>query len=102
MLGRHPHYLPEPISIFMSLPEWTIPVLIGIDVLVFLYGIRMAVIGKKTYGWFLALAFLLFCLKEALPYNGVALSTPVALVFTIAGIASALFAFYLIAKSLPS
>ncbi|ABS56709.1 hypothetical protein Mboo_2195 [Methanoregula boonei 6A8] len=86
----------------MTLPAWVTPILIGIDVLIFLYGIRMAVIGKKTYGWFLALAFLLFCLKEALPYNGMALSTTVALVLTIAGLASALFAFYLIAKSLPS
>jgi hypothetical protein len=86
----------------MTLPAWVTPILIGIDVLIFLYGIRMAMIGKKTYGWFLALAFLLFCLKEALPYNGMALSTTVALVLTIAGLASALFAFYLIAKSLPS
>jgi hypothetical protein len=86
----------------MILPEWVIPILIGIDVLVFLYGIRLAVIGKKTYGWFLALAFLLFCLKEALPYNGVILSTTVVLGLTLAGIASALFAFYLIAKSLSS
>jgi hypothetical protein len=86
----------------MSLPEWSIPVLIGIDVLVFLYGIRLAVIGKKMYGWFLALAFFLFCLKEALPYNGMILVPSVALVITVAGIASALYAFYLIAKSLPS
>ena len=86
----------------MTLPEWVTPVLIGIDVLVFLYGIRMAVIGKKTYGWFLALAFLLFCLREALPYNGVALSTTIALILTIAGIASALVAFYLLARALPS
>jgi len=85
----------------MILPEWAMPVLIGIDVLVFLYGIRIAVIGKKTYGWFLALAFLLFCLKEALPYNGIAMSVPVALGITLAGIVSALFAFYLIAKGLP-
>lgn len=86
----------------MILPEWATPVLIGIDVLVFLYGIRIAVIGKKTYGWFLALAFLLFGLKEALPYNGLALTVPVALGLTLAGIASALFAFYLIATSLSS
>ena len=86
----------------MILPAWVTPVLIGIDVLVFLYGIRVAVIGKKTYGWFLALAFLLFCIKEALPFNGVSLSPAAALVLSVAGIASALYAFYLITKSLHS
>jgi len=86
----------------MILPAWVPPLLIGIDVLVFLFGIRMAVIGKKTYGWFLALAFFLFCLKEALPYNGVFLSPALSLAVDVAALASALYAFYLIAKSLPS
>ncbi|HVP97526.1 hypothetical protein [Methanoregula sp.] len=86
----------------MTLPDWFTLVLIGIDVLVFMVGIRAAVIGKKMYGWFLALAFFLFCVKEALPFNGVAISPAAALVLSVAGIASALYAFYLIAKSLPS
>jgi hydrogenase/urease accessory protein HupE len=86
----------------MILPRWFTPVLIGIDVLVVIYGLRVAVTGKKKYGWLLALAFFLFCLKEVLPYNGVDLPSFTILVLTAAGLASALCAFYLLIKSLPS
>ena len=86
----------------MILPRWFTPVLIGIDVLVVIYGLRVAVTGKKTYGWVLALAFFLFGLKEVLPYNGVDLPPITVLVLTVAGLASALCAFYLLIKSLPS
>ena len=55
----------------MTLSEWYTPLLIGIDVLVVIYGLRVAFTEKKTYGWFLALAFFLFGIKEVLPYNGV-------------------------------
>ncbi len=57
----------------MILPGWFTPVLIGIDVLVVIYGLRVAVTEKKTYGWLLALAFFLFGAKEVLPYNGISL-----------------------------
>ena len=57
----------------MILPDWFTPVLIGIDVLVVIYGLRVAVTEKKTYGWLLAFAFFLFGVKEVLPYNGVSL-----------------------------
>ncbi len=86
----------------MFLPDWFTPVLIGIDVLVVIYGLRAAVTGKKTYGWFLALAFFLFGLKEILPYNGITLPPAPVLALSVAGLASALFAFYLLVKSLPS
>ncbi|WP_292427017.1 hypothetical protein [Methanoregula sp.] len=86
----------------MILPEWFTPVLIGIDVLVVIYGLRVAVTEKKTYGWFLALAFFLFGVKEVLPYNGITLPPVLALVISVAGLASALCAFYLLVKSLPS
>jgi hydrogenase/urease accessory protein HupE len=86
----------------MILPGWVSPVLIGIDVLVVIYGLRVAFTEKKTYGWFLALAFFLFCVKEMLPYNGITLPSTIALVISVAGLASALYAFYLLSKSLPS
>jgi hypothetical protein len=86
----------------MFLPDWATPVLIGIDVLVVIYGLRAAIAGKKMFGWFLALAFFLFGLKEVLPYNGIILSSAVDLGISVAGLASALYAFYLITKSLPS
>jgi NAD/NADP transhydrogenase beta subunit len=86
----------------MTLSAWYTPLLIGIDVLVILYGLRVAVTEKKTYGWFLALAFFLFGIKEVLPYNGVSLPSALALFLSVAGLASALCAFYLLAKSLPS
>ncbi|MFA5237746.1 MAG: hypothetical protein WC362_07835, partial [Methanoregula sp.] len=66
------------------------------------YGLRVAFTEKKTYGWFLALAFFLFGVKEMLPYNGVDLPNLIALGLSVAGLASALCAFYLLAKSLPS
>ena len=86
----------------MILPGWFTPVLIGIDVLVVIYGLRVAVTEKKTYGWLLALAFFLFGVKEVLPYNGVSLPAVPALVLSVAGLAAALCAFYLLVKSLPS
>ncbi|MFZ1128958.1 hypothetical protein [Methanoregula sp.] len=86
----------------MILPGWFTPVLIGIDVLVVIYGLRVAVTEKKTYGWLLALAFFLFGAKEVLPYNGISLPPVPALVLSIAGLAAALSAFYLLIKSLPS
>lgn len=86
----------------MSLSDLLIPVIIGVDVLVVIYGLRVAVTGKKTYGWFLAIAFFLFGLKEILPYNGIAIPPTAALVISAAGLLSALWAFYLFFKSLPS
>ncbi len=86
----------------MILPDWVIPILIGIDVLVVIYGLRVAITKKQTYGWFIALAFFLFGLKEVLPYNGIAIPSTIALVMSVAGLAFALCAFYLIGKSLPS
>jgi hypothetical protein len=86
----------------MFLPDWFTPILIGIDVLVVIYGTRVAITGKKMYGWFLALAFFLFGLKEVLPYNGIILSPAIDLGVSVAGLAFALYAFYLITKSLPS
>jgi len=86
----------------MILPDWVSPVLIGIDVLVVIYGLRVAFTEKKTYGWFLALAFFLFGVKEVLPYNGIIISQTIALVISVAGLASVLYAFYLLSKSLPS
>ena len=66
----------------MTLSEWYTPLLIGIDVLVMIYGLRVAFTEKKTYGWFLALAFFLFGIKEVLPYNGVIIpSVPCAVSF---------------------
>ncbi|MFA5331677.1 MAG: hypothetical protein WC342_04805 [Methanoregula sp.] len=85
----------------MTQSGWLAPVLIGIDVLVILYGLRVAVMEKRTYGWFLAMAFFLFGLKEILVYNGIPLPDPVALVLAVAGLAFALVAFYLLAKTLP-
>jgi len=86
----------------MSLSDWLVPVLIGIDVLVVVYGLRVAVTENKIYGWFLALAFFLFGTKEILPYNGIVIPTIAGLVIAVAGLASALYAFYLLSKSLPS
>ncbi len=86
----------------MILPDWFTPVLIGIDVLVVIYGLRVAVTEKKTYGWLLALAFFLFGVKEVLPYNGINLPPVPALVLSVAGLAAALVSFYLLVKSLPS
>jgi hypothetical protein len=86
----------------MTLSAWYTPILIGIDVLVVIYGLRVAFTENKIYGWFLALAFFLFGLKEVLPYNGITLSSTVALILSVAGLASALCAFYLLVKSLPS
>jgi len=86
----------------MILPDWVSPVLIGIDVLVVIYGLRVAFTEKKTYGWFLALAFFLFGVKEVLPYNGIIIPQTIALVISVAGLASVLYAFYLLSKSLPS
>ncbi|MFA7695318.1 MAG: hypothetical protein WCX63_07265 [Methanoregula sp.] len=86
----------------MTVSAWYTPLLIGIDVLVMIYGLRVAFTEKKTYGWFLALAFFLFGVKEMLPYNGVDLPNLIALGLSVAGLASALCAFYLLAKSLPS
>ena len=86
----------------MILSEWFTPVLIGIDVLVVIYGLRVAITGKKTYGWLLALAFFLFGVKEVLPYNGISLPPVPALFLSVAGLAAALSAFYLLTKSLPS
>ena len=86
----------------MTISEWYTPLLIGIDVLVVIYGLRVAFTEKKTYGWFLALAFFLFGIKEVLPYNGVIIPSALALGLSVAGLASALSAFYLLVKSLPS
>jgi hypothetical protein len=86
----------------MTISAWYSPILIGIDVLVVIYGLRVAFTENKIYGWFLALAFFLFGIKEVLPYNGITLSTTVGLILSVAGLASALCAFYLLAKSLPS
>jgi len=86
----------------MTLSAWYTPILIGIDVLVVIYGLRVAFTENKIYGWFLALAFFLFGIKEVLPYNGIVLPSTVALILSVAGLASALCAFYLLVKSLPS
>jgi hypothetical protein len=86
----------------MYLPEWFTPVLIGIDVLIIVYGLQVAFNKKQAYGWFLALAFFLFGTKEILPYNGVALPFAAEAALSIAGLATALWAFYLLIKSLPS
>ena len=86
----------------MILPGWITPVLIGIDVFVVIYGLRVTITKKETYGWFIALAFFLFGLKEVLPYNGIQIPSTIALVMSVAGLAFALCAFYLIGKSLPS
>jgi NAD/NADP transhydrogenase beta subunit len=86
----------------MTLSAWYTPILIGIDVLVVIYGLRVAVTENKIYGWFLALAFFLFGVKEVLPYNGITLPSTVALILSVAGLAFALCAFYLLARSLPS
>ncbi|MGB8218948.1 MAG: hypothetical protein WCE46_01035 [Methanoregula sp.] len=86
----------------MTLSEWYTPLLIGIDVLVVIYGLRVAFTEKKTYGWFLAIAFFLFGIKEILPYNGVTIPSALALGLSVAALASALCAFYLLVKSLPS
>jgi len=84
------------------LPEWFTPVLIGIDVLVIIYGLQVAFNKKQMYGWFLALAFFLFGIKEILPYNGVNLTFTVEALLSVAGLAAALWAFYLLVRSLPS
>ncbi|MFZ0004346.1 hypothetical protein [Methanoregula sp.] len=86
----------------MYLPEWFTPVLIGIDVLVIVYGLQVAFNKKQVYGWFLALAFFLFGIKEILPYNGVNLPFAADAALSVAGLAAALWAFYLLVKSLPS
>ncbi len=86
----------------MIVPEWVPPILIGIDLLVVIYGVRVAVTEQKRWGWFLALGFVLFLVKEVLTYNGVNLPSVVSLVVSVAGLASALCAFYLLAKALPS
>ncbi|MFA5237800.1 MAG: hypothetical protein WC362_08110, partial [Methanoregula sp.] len=71
----------------MTVSAWYTPLLIGIDVLVMIYGLRVAFTEKKTYGWFLALAFFLFGVKEMLPYNGVDLPNLIALGLSVAGLA---------------
>jgi|GEM_PF-1266772 hypothetical protein len=86
----------------MIVPQWVPPILIGIDLLVVIYGVRVAVTEQKRWGWFLALGFVLFLVKEVLTYNGVNLPSAVSLVVSVAGLASALCAFYLLAKALPS
>ena len=85
----------------MIVPEWVPPILIGIDLLVVIYGVRVAVTEQKRWGWFLALGFVLFMVKEVLTYNGVNLPSAVSLVVSVAGLLSALCAFYLLAKALP-
>jgi len=86
----------------MIVPQWVPPILIGIDLLVVIYGVRVAVTEQKRWGWFLALGFVLFLIKEVLTYNGVNLPSAVSLVVSVAGLLSALCAFYLLAKALPS
>ncbi|MFA5253729.1 MAG: hypothetical protein WC367_03545 [Methanoregula sp.] len=86
----------------MIVPQWVPPILIGIDLLVVIYGVRVAFTEQKRWGWFLALAFFLFGTKEVMTYNGVNLPPAVSLVISVAGLASALCAFYLLAKTLPS
>jgi len=86
----------------MILPAWVPPVLIGIDVLVVIYGLRVVVTEKKWWGGLLALAFFLFGTKELLTYNGLIVSSAVSLGISVAGLACALCAFYLLAKALPS
>ena len=86
----------------MILPEWMPPVLIGIDVFVVIYGSRVAITEKKAWGGLLAVAFLLFGVKEALTYNGVGLPVALGLALTIAGVLAALGAFWLFFKALPS
>lgn len=86
----------------MIVPQWVPPILIGIDLLVVIYGVRVAVTEQKRWGWFLALGFVLFLVKEVLTYNGVNLPSAVSLVVSVAGLLSALCAFYLLAKALPS
>jgi hydrogenase/urease accessory protein HupE len=86
----------------MILPEWFTPVLIGIDVLIIIYGLQIAYKKKMMYGWFLALAFFLFGIKEILPYNNVNLPFAFEAILSVAGLAAALWAFYLLFKSLPS
>jgi len=100
--AAHPFKRAASIQYVMTLSAWYTPILIGIDVLVVIYGLRVAFTENKIYGWFLALAFFLFGLKEVLPYNGIALPSTVALILSVAGLASALCAFYLLVKSLPS
>jgi len=85
----------------MIVPQWVPPILIGIDLLVVIYGVRVAVTEQKRWGWFLALGFVLFMVKEVLTYNGVNLPSAVSLVVSVAGLLSALCAFYLLAKALP-
>jgi len=86
----------------MIVPQWVPPILIGIDLLVVIYGVRVAFTEQKRWGWFLALGFVLFLVKEVLTYNGVNLPSAVSLVVSVAGLLSALCAFYLLAKALPS
>ena len=86
----------------MIVPEWVPPILMGIDLVVVIYGIRVAVTEQKRWGWFLALGFALFLVKEVLTYNGVSLPSAVSLGLAVAGLASALCAFYLLVKALPS
>jgi len=85
----------------MALPIWSVSLLIGIDFLVVLYGLEAAIRKRKTYGWFLALAFALFGIKETLPYCGIVLTSGAVLALTTAGLATALCAFALIVRSLP-
>lgn len=86
----------------MTFPGWMPPVLIGFDVLVVIYGSRVAITEKKTWGGLLAVAFLLFGIKEALTYNGVGLPVAAALAITVAGVLIALAAFWLFFRALPS
>jgi len=86
----------------MIVPGWMPPILIGIDLLVVIYAVRVAVSEKKRWGWFLALGFGLFLVKEVLTYNGVNLPSAASLILTVAGLAATLCAFYLLAKALPS
>jgi len=86
----------------MIVPGWLPPILIGIDLLVVIYAVRVAVTEKKRWGWCLALGFGLFLAKEVLTYNGVSLPSAVSLLLTVAGLVAALCAFYFLAKALPS
>jgi hypothetical protein len=86
----------------MIVPGWLPPILIGIDLLVVIYAVRVAVTEKKRWGWPLALGFGLFLVKEVLTYNGVSLPSAASLVLTAAGLVAALCSFYFLTKELPS
>jgi hypothetical protein len=86
----------------MIVPGWLPPILIGIDLLVVIYAVRVAVAEKKCWCWLLALGFGLFLVKEVLTYNGVSLPSAASLLLTVAGLAATLCAFYFLTKALPS